>query len=268
MISFHNLLLHHGYLLLFSYVLVVSVGLPIPVDPLFLLMGAQAGDHRYSLLVSVLIAMVPALVGDIAWYEIGKRKGRSVLSLLCKLSLEPDSCVRQTEATFATRGSRALLVAKFVPAMSLASVTLAGISGMSFWRFALMDAAGCALWASAYLVVGMIFHRQVDSLILLLGLYGRRAGVVIAAMLGLYLGYKYFQRWRFLRKLRVNRVTPEQLRDLISEGCGITIVDLRHPAEVARVGTKIPNALVLRPEELRDRSNEIPREHEIILYCT
>ncbi len=268
MLSFHNLLLNHGYALLFVYVLIVSLGVPIPVDPLFLLMGAQTGDHRYSFFLSILTAMVPALLGDILWYQIGKHKGRSVLGLLCKLSLEPDTCVRRTESAFSTRGSDALLFSKFVPGMSLASVTLAGISRMPFSRFLLADAAGCTIWAGAYLGLGWLFHKQVDTIINSLGLYGRRAGVVIVTALAIYLAYKYFQRWRFLRNLRINRVTPEQVRDLVASGCGLTIVDLRHPAEVERVGIKIPNALVLRPEDLRSRSHEIPREHEIILYCT
>lgn len=268
MLSFNNLLLNHGYLLLFVYVMVVGVGVPIPVDPLFLLMGAQTGDHHYSFFLCVVIAMAPAVLGDILWYEIGKHKGRSVLSLLCKLSLEPDTCVRKTESAFSTRGSDALLFSKFVPGMSLVSVTLAGISNMPFWRFLAADAAGCALWASAYLGVGWVFHKQVDTIIGLLGLYGRRAGVVIVTALVAYVAYKYFQRWRFLRTLRINRVTPEQVQDLLAAGNMLTIVDLRHPAEVERAGFKIANAMVVRPEDLRSRSHEIPAGQEIILYCT
>jgi membrane protein DedA with SNARE-associated domain len=254
--------------LLFGYVAVVSLGVPIPVDPLFLLMGAQAGDHHYSFFLSLITAMIPALLGDILWYEIGKHKGRSVLSLLCKLSLEPDTCVRKTEGAFSARGSNALLFSKFVPGMSLASVTLAGISRMPFWRFVVADAAGCALWASSYLGLGWLFHKQVDKIISSLGLYGRGAGLVILSALLIYVAYKYFQRWRFLRKLRINRITPEEVHELLLSGCALTIVDLRHPAEVERVGIKIPNALVLRPEDIRSRSHEIPRENEIILYCT
>ena len=179
MLSFHNLLLNHGYALLFVYVLVVSLGVPIPVDPVFLLVGAQAGDHHYSLFVSILTALAPAILGDMLWYEIGKHRGRSVLKLLCKLSLEPDTCVRKPKAAFSTRGSNALLFSKFIPGMGLASVTLAGISGMPFWPFLLADAAGCTLWASVYLSVGWLFHKQVDTIIGSLGLYGRRAGLVI-----------------------------------------------------------------------------------------
>jgi membrane protein DedA with SNARE-associated domain len=266
--SFHNLLLHHGYILLSVYVLVVSLGVPIPVDPVFLLMGAQAGDHHYSFFLSVMTALWPAVLGDILWYQIGKHKGRSVLKLLCKLSLEPDTCVRKTEGAFSARGSNALLFSKFIPGMGLASVTLAGISGMSFGRFVLADSAGCAVWATSYLGLGWLFHKQVDTIISSLGLYGRRAGLVIVILLALYLAYKYFQRWRFIRNLRVNRVTPEQVRELIASGCGVTIVDLRHQSEVERVGIKIPNAVILRPEDLRSRSHEIPLENEIILYCT
>jgi hypothetical protein len=101
-----------------------------------------------------------------------------------------------------------------------------------------------------------------------LGLYGRGAGLIILSLLALYFAYKYFQRWRFLHNLRINRITPEQVRDLLAEGQPLTIIDLRHPAEVERAGIKIPSALVLRPEDLRSRSGEIPRENEIILYCT
>ncbi len=268
MLSFHNLLLNHGYALLFVYVLVVSLGVPVPVDPLFLLMGAQAGDHHYSFFLSVMISMTTTLFGDILWYHIGKYRGRSVLSLLCKLSIEPDTCVRKTESSFSTRGSDALLIAKFVPGMTLVSVTLAGISGMPFGRFLLADAAGCTLWVGSYLGLGWLFHKQVDKIIAALGLYGRGAGLIILSLLALYFAYKYFQRWRFLHNLRINRITPEQVRDLLAEGQPLTIIDLRHPAEVERAGIKIPSALVLRPEDLRSRSGEIPRENEIILYCT
>ena len=268
MFTFHNLLLNHGYWLLFVYTLVVSLGVPIPVDPVFLLMGAQVGDHHYSFFLSVIAALAPAVAGDVLWYEIGKYRGRSVLGLLCKLSLEPDTCVRKTEGAFSERGSNALLISKFVPGMGLASVTLAGISGMPFWRFLVADAAGCTLWVSVYLGLGWIFHKQVDVLIGSMGLFGRRAGTVIVVLLAAYLGYKYFQRWRFLHNLRINRITPEQVRDLLANGSGLTIVDLRHPAEIGRIGIKIPNALVLRPEDLRSRSHEIPLDQEIILYCT
>jgi membrane protein DedA with SNARE-associated domain len=266
--SFRHLLLQHGYLLVFFYILAVSLGVPIPADPILLLMGAMAGNRDYSFFAVLLASVAPALIGDTLWFQLGRFRGRSVLGLLCKLSLEPDTCVRKTESAFAKRGARALLFAKFVPGMSLVSASLAGISKMRYWRFLLADAAGCTLWAGSYLLLGRIFHREVDSLILLLGLFGRRAGLIILALLSLYILVKYLDRRRFRRKLRVNRITPQALRDLLESGHAATVVDLRHPAEVERDGTKIAGALLVRPDELRSRAHEIPRDQQIILYCT
>jgi len=250
------------------YVVAVQIGLPIPADPLLLVMGAMVGDHRYSFVSSFLTAVLACLTGDCLWYTFGRFKGRSVLGLLCKLSLEPDTCVRKTEALFAKRGAHTLLFSKFVPGTSLISTALAGVTKMPRWRFLLADAAGCALWASAYLLVGLIFHRQVDTVVFWLGLFGRRAGIIAISLIALYIGAKYLQRWRFLRELRVNRISPQEARELLDAGELITIVDLRHPAEIEREGLKIAGALVLRPDEVRLRSQEIPQDHDIILYCT
>jgi membrane protein DedA with SNARE-associated domain len=266
--SFHHLLLQHGYAFLFVYVLLVGFGLPIPADPLLLVMGAIIGDHYYAFPHSLLAAASAALIGDYFWFELGRRRGRSVLSLLCKLSIEPDTCVRKTETTFNKRGIGALFFAKFIPGMSLVSMPLAGMIGMPRLRFLLADGTGCLLWSTAYLSLGILFHRQVDLVITLLGLFGRRAGVVIAGLIGLYLAFKYFQRWRILRELRINRVTPQTVRQLLEEGCELTIVDLRHPAEVARDAFKLPGAVVLRPDELSSLAQSLSPEREIILYCT
>ncbi|MFL6354031.1 MAG: VTT domain-containing protein [Bryobacteraceae bacterium] len=255
-------------MLLFLYMLLVGVGVPIPADPLLLLTGAMVGNHDYSFFKSLVVAVIPALFGDMVWYQVGRLRGRSVLGLLCRLTLEPDTCVRKTERAFAKRGARALLFAKFVPGVSVVSVSLAGISKMRIWRFLLADAAGWTLWAGTYLLIGRIFYRQVDAVILLLGLLGRRAALLLAVLIAAYVAVKYWQRRRFLRKLRINRITPHELRDLLERGQPVTIIDLRHPADVERAATKIAGALVLPPDDLRSRSDEIPRDQEIILYCT
>ena len=266
--SFRFLFLRHGYLFLFFYILVVTAGLPIPADPVLLLMGAMVGNHRYFLIPALAAVVIPALMGDTLWYQLGRHKGRSILGLLCRLSLEPDTCVRKTEAAFVKRGAGALLFARFLPGMGLISASLAGVSKMQYWRFLLADAAGCTLWGTAYLLLGRIFYRQIDSLIRVLGLFGRRAGIVILTLITLYVLAKYLQRWRFLRKLRINRVTPQEARMLLDGDEPISIVDLRHPAEVQREGMKIAGAIVVRPDDLRSLSHEIPESQQIILYCS
>ena len=268
MFSFRLLLLGHGYWLVFVYVAAVELGLPLPADPMLLLMGAMVGTHRYSFFPVLFVAVAAALVGDLFWYSLGRLKGRSALGLLCRLSLEPDTCVRRTETAFTKRGAAALLIVKFIPGISILSIALAGATKMPRWKFLLLDISGCLLWTSSYLVLGRIFAHQVEDVILWLGLFGRRATFVVLALLALYVGFKYAQRWWFRRSLRINRVSPEQVRDWLAAGEPLTIIDLRHPSEVGADGLKIAGALVLRPEEIRSRSGEIPRDQEIILYCS
>lgn len=268
MISFRGLLLRHGYAFLLSYVFTVQVGLPIPADPLLLIMGALVGDGQYSFWLSFAAATIGAIAGDYFWYELGRRRGRSILRVLCKLSLEPDTCVRKTELQLSTRGLWTLLFAKFVPGVSLVSMPLAGAIRMPRWRFLTTDLAGCMLWCGTYLTVGRVFHRQITNLVEALGLFGRQAGVVVLVLLTIFAGWKYLQRWRLRRELRINRITPQAAFDLLMSGGPITLVDLRNPTEIEQEGFKIAGALVLRPADLRDKSHEIPEHHEVILYCS
>lgn len=268
MFSFRFWLLRHGYWFLFLYILAVQLGTPIPADPVLLVMGAMVGDHRYGLPLSIMAGIAAALLGDCFWYELGRLRGRSVLRLLCKFSLEPDTCIRKTESAFTKRGSRALLFAKFIPGMSLVSMPLAGVIRMPRRRFLLADAAGCSIWVIAYLVIGDLFHREINSVINWLGLLGSRAGLVVLLLVALYIAFRLFQRWRLRRELRMNRITPEQVAHLLEKAQPITIVDLRHPSEIEREGLKIAGALVVRPGDLRSRSHQIPAGQEVILYCT
>lgn len=267
--SFTQLLLVHGYSFVFFYVFGVGIGIPIPADPLLLIMGALVGDHRYSFVPAFFAALFPAMLADYIWYEIGRYKGSSVLRLICRLAIEPDTCVRSTRTTFTKRGISTLYIAKFLPGMSLISMPMAGVIGMSRRRFLLADFIGCALWIGTYMATGIVFHGYVDSLILQFGLFGKRAGMVVLTAVALFIAYKYLQRWRILRELRANRITPAAVRDLLDTSKdGLTIVDLRHPSEVERDSYKIPGALIKRPEELRALAREIPPDQEIILYCT
>lgn len=264
----HLLLLQHGYLFVFVYVFLVQAGLPVPADPMLLVMGAMVGEGHYAMTPAILTGMSAALLGDVMWYELGRSRGSSILRLLCRLSIEPDSCVRSTEDSFHRRGARTLLVAKFVPGLSLVSIPLAGVIRMPRWRFLLFDLAGAMFWVASYLTVGFIFKRQVQSIIDFISNLGRFAGLFLLLALAAYLGFKYFQRWRFLRAFQSGRISPADLQAMIEGPDPVTVIDLRHPNEVEREGVKLMGALLMRPEDLRARSGEIPKDQEIILYCT
>src|ERR1700736_4062587 len=153
-------LLHHGYILLLGWVFAEQLGMPVPSMPLLLAAGALAGTGHLSFFASLFCAMFAAVTADSIWYQLGRRKGIKVLQLLCKISLEPDSCVRRTEGLFAKQGARSLVFAKFVPGLGSVAPPLAGIFHMRPARFLLFDVLGALLWSSAYVGLGFVFSGQ------------------------------------------------------------------------------------------------------------
>ena len=152
----------HGYVLLFFWVLAEQAGLPIPASPLLLAAGALAGQHQLKFALVLLVAATGSLVSDLFWYHFGKRKGTVVLSWLCKIALEPDSCVRRTESTFTRLGYRTLLICKFIPGLNTAAPALAATAGIGLPQFVLFDWLGALLWASAFAGLGLAFSKQLD----------------------------------------------------------------------------------------------------------
>src|SRR4029453_12357701 len=128
-------LARHGSLVLITWVFAEQVGLPIPSMPVLLAAGALAGAGRLSLPASLLYCVLAAIAADSIWYQFGRLRGVQVLHLLCRISLEPDSCVRRTEDAFSSRGARTLLVSKFLPGVNTAAPPLAGGVDMGLVRF-------------------------------------------------------------------------------------------------------------------------------------
>jgi len=263
-----SFLLQHGYWVVFAFVLAEQLGLPIPSAPVLLAMGALAGTGKLSFLTGVAIAVVASLLSDSVWYWIGKRRGYSVLNLLCRIALEPDSCVRRTEEVFDRFGARALLLAKFIPGLSTVAPPMAGLVGMPVLTFAVADAAGSALWVTAFAGAGWIFRRELVRVGEFALSMGSWLAVVLAGLLALYVLFKIWERQRFLRRLRIARISPEDLQRKLQAGEQVMIVDLRHPRDVESQGSKLPGALRMAPTELDARHQEIPRDRDIILYCS
>ncbi|HXE74407.1 MAG TPA: VTT domain-containing protein [Candidatus Xenobia bacterium] len=261
-------LIQHGYTVIFLFVLAEQLGLPLPAIPLLLAAGALAGTGKLSLSLVLLAAVAASLVADSCWYELGRRKGIRVLQLLCRISLEPDSCVRRTEDVFVRHGARSLLVAKFIPGINTAAPPLAGIFRMRFGRFLAYDTAGAFLWAGAFIGLGWVFSDQLEFVADKAASLGGWLLAILFGGLGGYIGWKYYQRQRFLRALRIARITPAELKRKMDSGEDVVIVDLRHKMDFEAEPETIPGALHVPPEELEQRHQEIPRDRELILYCT
>ena len=260
--------MRHGYSVLFVWVFAEQIGLPIPAIPVLLAAGALAGSGQIHLGMALALGVLASSAADTIWYEIGRRRGAKVLNFLCRISLEPDSCVRRTEGVFARHGAKSLLVAKFVPGLNTAAPPLAGVFRMRFLRFLLFDAAGAALWAGGFIALGYVFSNQIERLAEHAAELGGWLLVVAVGGLGGYIGFKYWQRQRFIRSLRIARITPQELKQLMDSGETPMIVDLRHSMDFEAEPELIPGAVHLDQEDLEAAHDAIPRDRDIVLYCT
>jgi len=258
----------HGYVLLFIWVLAEQAGLPVPATPLLLAVGALAGQHQLNFVLAVLMAASGSLAADTFWYFVGKRKGAVVLNWLCKIALEPDSCVRRTESTFTRMGRVTLLICKFVPGLNTAAPALSATAGISLTQFVLFAWLGALLWASAFAGLGLMFSKQLDRLAYDVARFGSWTLVALVAGIAGYIFYKLYQRQRFLKQVAGARIAPEELKARLDSGEAVTIIDLRHPLDLLPDPRTLPGALRISPEELERRHSEITRGGEIVLFCT
>jgi membrane protein DedA with SNARE-associated domain/rhodanese-related sulfurtransferase len=257
----------HGYMLVFAWVFAEQAGLPIPSAPLLLAAGALSGTHQMNLGMAIAYATLGSLASDSMWYELGRQKGVRVLQLLCRISLEPDSCVRRSQVSFGRNGPRVLLVAKFIPGLNAMAAPLSGITRMGWRRFLLFDAIGALLWVSAFTMAGYTFSSDLERVASRAAYLGEWLLVLVLAAFAGYILWKFYNRQKFLRKLKIARISPEELKEKIDAGEDILVVDLRHSLDFDANPETIPGALHVDAAELEEAYEVIPRDREIVLFC-
>jgi membrane protein DedA with SNARE-associated domain len=261
-------LVKHGYVVLFASVLAQQLGLPLPSTPFIVAAGALAHSGQLNFIAVFIIACGAALLADLVWFEIGRRRGARVLQFLCRISLEPDYCVRRTENSFARHGAQTLVIGKLVPGVSVLATPMAGVYGFSRARFILFDGLGIALWIGIFELLGYLFSDQLEDVIAYASRFGGLFFVLVVGGLVSYVAWKYMQRRRFLHSLRVARITPEQLKTELDQGADVVIVDLRHAMDHEAEPRMLPGALLLPAEKLEERGQELPRGKTLVLYCS
>src|SRR5262245_25945349 len=180
----------YGVPLIFLNVFAEQVGLPIPATPVLILSGALAASGEMSASLALLAALSASLAADTGWFVLGRRHGRKILKQLCRISLSPESCVRQTEGLFDRYGLYSLAFAKFIPGFSTVAPPLAGAMGVRFLPFALASTAAALLWAGASMAVGWIFKDALTDLADWLESLGIGALLVVAVILGGFIAFK------------------------------------------------------------------------------
>src|SRR6201988_4238795 len=261
-------LVRHGYIVLFASVLAQQLGVPLPSTPFIIAAGPLAHTGQLSFGVAIFVAFSAAMIADLVWFEIGRRRGIKVLQVLCRISLEPDYCVRRTENHFLRHAAKTLIVGKIVPGISTLATPMAGVYGLPRSRFLFFDGIGILLWIGTFELLGYLFSDQLEDVVAYASRFGGLLFLLFAAGLVGYVGWKYAQRPRFLRSLRVARITPEELRAELDAGADVVIVDLRHKMDHDSEPRTLPGAMQLPAEELEQRGAELPRNRPLILYCS
>ena len=258
----------YGVLLVFANVLVEQIGIPIPALPTLIVAGALVREGRLSFLALLAAAVAASLIVDTAWYFLGRRYGHRVLKTLCRISLSPDSCVRHTESIFEKWGMASVVAARFITGFSTVAPPLAGAMGASLPAFLFYDSLGTTLWAGTGLILGFVFHRAIDDILGFLEGLGTGALYILGAALALFILFKWWQRRRFYKTLRMARITVDELRRLFEGGQRPVIVDVRGEGERKRDPRRIPGATTMEVSEIDAKLPGIPPEVEIVLYCT
>jgi membrane protein DedA with SNARE-associated domain/rhodanese-related sulfurtransferase len=264
---------HYAYLIIFLWVLVEQIGIPIPSVPVLLTAGTLSATHRVSWFGITFAMLLACMIADTIWYSLGRRYGNSVLKLLCRLSFEASTCVSKTEGYFTRRGAVTLLFAKFVPGLSTVAAPIAGQTGMSYPRFLAWDLAGSLIWGEAFILAGRFFGDLAKKSAPFFAWLGHFAIFIFAAMVVGFLAHRVWKQRKFLQQVREMRLEPAELKEMLdnSEKTGNTppfIVDLRHPLDYLPDPRVLPGALRIGPNELKQHSEIIPRDRDVILYCT
>lgn len=260
--------LKYGYLILFLWVLIEQLGAPVPSVPLLITAGTLTATHGMTLTGVLIAVILGSLISDSLWYWMGKKYGAAVVKLLCRLSMESSTCVRKTEGYFTKHGPGALILGKFIPGLGSVAAPIAGQTGMEYRFFALYDTAGIVLWALAFTLGGRFFGDVLKRNPNAFEWVTRFGFVLFVLLLLSFFVARFFRQKAFIRELRLARVDPKELKAMLDREQPVYIVDLRHPLDYLPDPRTLPGAVLLSPDKLIQHAAEIPRDRDVVLFCT
>jgi len=262
-----HLLGGHPYIALFTAGLLERIGIPLLLSPFLVAAGALAATGEVHFDAAMWATLLACVMGDALWYEAGRNRGDAVLAFLCRISLERDSCVRRSKGLFEKGVVRTLMLSKWLPGVSHIVPAVAGLVRVDRQRFLTINTLGSLLWIVAFLALGYIPVKQTHAAAVVPTIAPAAIEVLLVFAAG-NIGFKYARRRQFIKELYKSRITPEDLRRMIDEGTPVTIIDLRHALDSITDPRLIPGAIRMMPDEITSQAALLPREQEIVLYCT
>ncbi len=258
-----------GVAVVFFATLAARLGAPIPASAVLVVAGGLAAMGQLSLWSTVLGSLLGNLLGDAAWFYAGRRFGHRIMRLLCKVSLSPDTCVRQSESLITRWGGTSLIAAKFVPGVSVVAPPMAGALHMSTARFIGFDTLAALIWSAAFLIPGWIFSTQIQAVLDALADAGAAALLVLLVAVVAGIGLRYWRRRAMLMAVDIPRVTVEELHELMASDAPPVLIDVRSAAGTELDPRRIPGAIVVHLQDMKKNRGipDLPAGRDVILYC-
>jgi membrane protein DedA with SNARE-associated domain/rhodanese-related sulfurtransferase len=252
----------YGLQIVFAGVLLDQGGLPFPSFSLVVVAAGVATAAGAPVWPIFVVAVVATLVADLLWFAGGRRFGAAMLRLICRVSLSPDSCVGTTRRIYVRWGAPSLIFAKYVPGLAAVATTLAGEARIPIGRFALYDGIGATLWAAGAVALGVIFHEAIDAVLEELAVLGNSALMLLAAAVLAFIAVKFWQRWRFRMRIRMARISPAQLAELLRTKVKVAILDARTADRRERTGWIPGSVWVSDTQQL-----QLSVYEQVVVYC-
>ena len=263
-----NLLSQHGLAIVFANVLLTQVGVPVPAVPMLIVAGAFVAQGQLALVPLVAVTVVASLLGDVPWYVAGRRYGYRILRTLCRVAIEPDSCVKQTENIFERWGAPSLMVAKYIPGFATVAPPLAGMMKLAAPWFVLYSTVAALLWAGLPIAIGVVLHAEVERALAWLEGMGTGAFFVIAGVIALYVTVKLVERFLLIRFLRMVRIGVEELHEMIARGEAPVILDARSPSARRYDPRRLPHSIPIDMAAPEHYLVHVLPERDVVVYCS
>jgi membrane protein DedA with SNARE-associated domain len=262
------LLAQHGLLLVFVNVLMTQAGVPVPAIPILIVAGAFAGHGQIALVPLVLVSVIASLIGDTLWYFAGRRYGYRILRTLCRVAIEPDSCVKQTENIFERWGAPSLMLAKYIPGFSTVAPPLAGTMRLAFSAFLAYSTVAALLWAGLPIALGVFFQLQVELALSWLHGMGTGALLILAGIVVVYVVVKLVERYMLIRFLRMARIGVSELSEMMKEGMKPVVLDVRSAVARKLDPRRLPGAIAVDIDTPQVAVVAVPPDRDVVVYCS
>ena len=258
-----------GVAVVFFATLAARLGAPIPASAVLVVAGGLAAMGQISLWATVAGALLGNVLGDAAWFYAGRRFGHRMMRLLCKVSLSPDTCVRQSESLITRWGGTSRIAAKFVPGVSVVAPPMAGALHMSTARFIGFDVLAALIWSAAFLIPGWLFSTQIQAVLDALADAGAAALLVLLVAVVAGIGLRYWRRRTMLMAVDIPRVSVDELHSLMASDAPPVVIDVRSAAGTEIDPRRIPGAIVVHLQDMKKNRGipDLPADREVILYC-